>query len=59
MLINSAIQSYAAIDSPVGRQVPGEGAAVRSDIPPIKEVAGAGQPQNGATNNNLLQPAVA
>ena len=57
MLINSAIQSYAAIDSPVGRQVPGEGAAVRSDIPPIKEVAGTGQPQNGATNNDLSQPA--
>ncbi len=58
MLINPAIQSYAAIDSPANRQVPGEGATVRSDIPPIKEVAGAGQSQNGATNNNLLQPTV-
>ena len=56
MLINSAIQSYAAIDSPVGRQVPGEGVAVRSDIPPIKEVAGAEQSKNGSTNNNLLLP---
>ncbi|OUR87380.1 hypothetical protein A9Q81_25695 [Gammaproteobacteria bacterium 42_54_T18] len=56
MLINSAIQSYAAIDSPVGRQVPGEGTAVRSDIPPIKEVVGTEQSKNGATNNNLPQP---
>ena len=57
MLINSAIQSYAAIDSPVGRQVPGEGAAVRSDIPPIKEVANTEQSKNGSTNNNLSLPA--
>ena len=56
MLINPAIQSYAAIDSPVGRQVPGEGAAVRSDIPPIKEVVGTEQSKNGATNNNLSLP---
>ncbi len=53
MLINSAIQSYAAIDSPVGRQIPGEGAAVRSDIPPVKEVANTAQSQNGASNNYL------
>ena len=53
MLINSAIQSYAAIDSPVGRQIPGEGVAVRSDIPPVKEVANTGQSQNGTSNNHL------
>jgi len=58
MLINPAIQSYAAIDSPVSRQVPGEGAAVRSDIPPVKEVANTAQSQNGASNNNLSLPAV-
>ena len=50
MLINSAIQSYAAIESPVSRQVPGEGTAVRSDIPPIKEVTGTEQSKNGAPN---------
>ena len=59
MLINSAIQSYAAIESPVSRQVPGEGTAVRSDIPPIKEVTGTEQSKNGAPNNNFSLPSTA
>ena len=59
MLINSAIQSYAAIDSPVSRQVPGEGAAVRSDIPPVKEVVNTAQSKNGASDNDLSLPTAA
>lgn len=56
MLINPAIQSYAAFDSPVGQREPGGGADVRSDIPPVKEATNAAQSKNGTASNNLFQP---